>query len=103
MKVFRAFLVALLVPTVVWGVVFYESQQAYRAYKQDYYEWFYAEYERAHAYDARHVDPALPDAYWAWNGGGVIWNAGMVLWCAWLLSAWIGIVGTKPSEARRSD
>ncbi len=103
MQRFGIFVAALLAATVVWGVVFYESQQAYRAYKQDYYEWLYAEYERARAYDSRCVFIPYPPAYWAWNGGGIILGAGMLLWCAWLLSLWIGIVGRKPSEPRRSD
>ncbi len=108
MKVFRAFLVALLVATIVWGVVFYESRQAYSAYTKDFYEEFnawYRRYREDYGTSARHID-ALPAPYWEWNSGEIIWNAGTVLLGAWLLSVSLGIAviaGKRESETRRSD
>ena len=84
---FRTFAVMLLVATIFWGVLFYQSIQEWRKYVKDYYERCEIERQRVLEEHGLRVYFGLPTLYWAWNGGGVILLSGCVLLCSWIVSA----------------
>lgn len=98
---FRIFVVTLLVATVLWGVVFYETSQKYEEYLGDYTEQWWKEKQRLEAgIENGFVDPWFsPLSFWEWNRwGGIILTAGVVLLCAWILTAGEKLLGFRKTN-----
>lgn len=101
LQMFRIFVVTLLVATVLWGVVFYETSQKYEEYLGDYTEQWWKEKQRLEAgIENGFIDPIFfPLSYWEWNrGGGIILVAGIVLLCAWILTAREKLLGFRKTN-----
>lgn len=92
---YRVLVVMLLVATILWGIVFYQSSQEYHDYTKDYWEQCWIEMQRALEEDGLYIDFGLPPSYWDWNGGRYVLISGYVLLCAWIIVTPTVISGAK--------